>query len=236
VRPARRQACRAEPAAPAQRVPGAEPGPLCRLWAPSSAAGASCLHCILHDGTLLPPFPSASSHPHPLPHTPPPPHPRPPQHAHPFYPPTQFMHWTDAFTSKLNARTKLVAAALTCEGAPKGGDAGCAGGWEGPGAGCAVRRAGEQLPVHRYCTAGTGSCGCWESAAGLQHGAGTRPAVVMLLHPSRAVGAALSCARRAPYRSICRSRGVAPEPVCAAVRMGHRQGKGGQAGRLRPPP
>ena len=36
----------------------------------------------------------------------------------------QFMHWTDAFTSKLGKRTKLVGSGLTCEGAPKGGDAG----------------------------------------------------------------------------------------------------------------
>ena len=36
----------------------------------------------------------------------------------------QFMHWTDAFTSKLGPRTKMVGSALTCEGAPKGGDAG----------------------------------------------------------------------------------------------------------------
>lgn len=35
----------------------------------------------------------------------------------------QYMHWTDAFTSKLTRRTKLVGSALTCEGAPKGGDA-----------------------------------------------------------------------------------------------------------------
>ncbi|KAI3432735.1 hypothetical protein D9Q98_004276 [Chlorella vulgaris] len=35
----------------------------------------------------------------------------------------QFMHWTDAFTTKLGKRTKLVGSALTCEGAPKGGDA-----------------------------------------------------------------------------------------------------------------
>ena len=34
------------------------------------------------------------------------------------------MHWTDAFTSKLGKRTKLVGSGLTCEGAPKGGDAG----------------------------------------------------------------------------------------------------------------
>ena len=41
--------------------------------------------------------------------------------------PLQHMHWTDAFTSKLTKRTKLVGSALTCEGAPRGGDAG-----EGP--------------------------------------------------------------------------------------------------------
>lgn len=36
----------------------------------------------------------------------------------------QLMHWTDALTSKLGTRTKMVGSALTCEGAPKGGDAG----------------------------------------------------------------------------------------------------------------
>lgn len=43
----------------------------------------------------------------------------------PFMPPytKQHMHWTDAFTSKLTKRTKLVGSALTCEGAPRGGDA-----------------------------------------------------------------------------------------------------------------
>ena len=48
-----------------------------------------------------------------------------PSHLHPrclFLP--QYMHWTDAFTSRLTARTKLVGSLLTCEGAPKGGDAG----------------------------------------------------------------------------------------------------------------
>ena len=44
----------------------------------------------------------------------------------------QFMHWTDAFTSRLTARTKLVGSVLTCEGAPKGGDAGVAQ-WGGSG-------------------------------------------------------------------------------------------------------
>ncbi|KAL4452719.1 hypothetical protein ABPG75_008381 [Micractinium tetrahymenae] len=43
----------------------------------------------------------------------------------PFMPPytKQYMHWTDAFTSKLTKRTKLVGSTVTCEGAPRGGDA-----------------------------------------------------------------------------------------------------------------
>ncbi|KAI7838423.1 hypothetical protein COHA_007795 [Chlorella ohadii] len=43
----------------------------------------------------------------------------------PYMPPYthEFMHWTDALTSKLGPRTKMVGSALTCEGAPKGGDA-----------------------------------------------------------------------------------------------------------------
>ncbi|PSC74038.1 hypothetical protein C2E20_2672 [Micractinium conductrix] len=47
----------------------------------------------------------------------------------PFMPPytKQYMHWTDALTAKLTKRTKLVGSAITCEGAPRGGDA--AGEW-----------------------------------------------------------------------------------------------------------
>jgi hypothetical protein len=49
----------------------------------------------------------------------------------PYLPPyatsAAMMHWSDAYTSRLNDRVKLVGGAINCEGAPRGGDA--AGEW-----------------------------------------------------------------------------------------------------------
>ena len=35
----------------------------------------------------------------------------------------QVMHWTEAFTSRLSGDVRLVGSAISCEGAPAGGDA-----------------------------------------------------------------------------------------------------------------
>lgn len=51
----------------------------------------------------------------------------------PFLPPYvttgQWLHWTEAFTNRLSDKVKLVGPTISCEGAPKGGDA--AGEWRG---------------------------------------------------------------------------------------------------------